>query len=46
MNTAIIHDTINLVTTVIACVCVLGVIVLVNYALSRDKVITRTLRHQ
>ena len=46
MNTAIIHDTINLVTTIIASVCVLGIIVLVNFAFSRDKVITRTMRHQ
>jgi hypothetical protein len=41
-----IHDTLHLISTVIGSVCVLGVIVLVNFAFSRDKVITRTLRHQ
>ena len=42
--TAAIHDTMNLITTVVACICVLGVIILVNFAFSRDKVINRTMR--
>jgi hypothetical protein len=45
MNT-VIHNTMSIVSTVLSCVCVLGVIALVNYALSRDKIVTRTMRHQ
>jgi hypothetical protein len=43
---ATIHDTLHIITTVVSCICILGVIALVNYTFSRDKVITRTLKHQ
>jgi acyl-coenzyme A synthetase/AMP-(fatty) acid ligase len=43
MNAAI-HNTMDLISTILACICILAVIALVNFAFSRDKVITRTMR--
>lgn len=43
-----IYDTLNLLRTIIACVGVLGAIILINYAFSRDNMIhhkNRTLKH-
>lgn len=44
--TAVINDILKFVENFSACAVVFGVIVLVNYMFSRDKVITRTMRHK
>jgi small basic protein len=40
------HDIMGIMVNISAAVLILGVIVFVNFAFSRDKVITRTMRHQ
>jgi small basic protein len=42
---AVIHDTLGFLIHFSACVVVLGMVVFVNYAFSRDKVISHTMRH-
>lgn len=42
---AVIHDSMNLITTILAVICILGIIALVNFTFSRDKIVTRTMRH-
>jgi hypothetical protein len=43
---AVIHDGMNVITTILACICILGVIALVNFTFSRDKIVTRTMKHK
>lgn len=43
---AVINDTLRFLANFSACAIVFGMIVLVNYMFSRDKVINRTMRHK
>jgi hypothetical protein len=43
---AVINDTLSFVEHFVAGAAILAIIVFVNYAFSRDKVITRTMRHK
>jgi len=44
--TATLQDTLMIIKSVIACVAILGIVIFVNYVFSRDKIVTRTLKHQ
>lgn len=40
------HDIMGIMVNISAAVLILGMIVFINFVFSRDKVITRTMRHQ